>query len=190
MKMKPVIAVWLFGVLAGCATTPYEYHVEPTPIEKGVTTYRLQSLDVDLQNGRNERPVRGPHVTEDVLNEQFREDIRTHLADRGLLASEGDENVVALDIDIHYQRRFVWTTSALVRPWISHEVEIKRDGKVLASTTSRTYTTSYHLFKDAFREIGILFLMSGPEDEREDVALVSEVLVRDLAELGEEPGKG
>ena len=76
-------------VLAGCSSSPYRYHVEPTPLKKGQTMYYVNDVSVNLtwnqvmlgktESGRNTKPGDNRFVNEEVLTQQFRQFLTNHL---------------------------------------------------------------------------------------------------------------
>ncbi|TBW44117.1 hypothetical protein EZI54_23850 [Marinobacter halodurans] len=70
MKSKTILFSMLL-VLSGCASSPYTYYVKPTPIEKGVTKYKLESVHVNLREGHGAIDGDTTFSSQEELTQEF-----------------------------------------------------------------------------------------------------------------------
>lgn len=174
-------------VLGGCSSSSaFRYHTEPTPLEPGVSQYRLQSVEINLDDGPEGAPL-SRYASESELQALFRKQLREQLAMQQVLAREDEEgeSIYDLAVTIDYNRRFKWLIGwSLMKPAANHELLVSRDGKKLASHRLGGYTTDHGLVGNTLRQVRILFFLTGPEDERRDVRALSEALADRVAEFG------
>ena len=180
-----LIAFALF-FLASCSTSKYVYHLEPTPIKKGITKYAIKEVKVTLELGNGAIEGDTTFSSESQLKKQFVDSLTKHLKEQGLEANSANQhNVVDVSVKINYLRRFNWGGKALNKPEVSHTVVVQKDGKKIASFDQNKYTTKYGYLKDAAVNIEIAAFQWDSEDEKQDVDLISELIIEDLKELGD-----
>lgn len=172
--------------LSGCASSPYTYHVEPTPLVAGQSKYVLGNVDVKLtEHFPREAPVDNPYINEDELTHEFVKALQKHMAEQNILASSVDSADGEININVDFQRNHSIYSGALAKPAISHTIEIVKDSAKLATTASRgQYTTKYAYFQDTLVNAEISVGTWDEEDEPKDVDLISDLIVQEVAEVG------
>lgn len=182
--MRPFITMSLAVlVLAGCASSPYQYMLEPTPINKGVTKYEIQSLNVNLsEEGANKDNT--TFVRQSKLKQQFLNALRKYMLENNLLAKRKDTDRAKLDIQIDYLRRYSLGGNSLSKPEISHQVKVLQEEVPVARFSGYKYTTKYDYLEDIAVNAQVAAFSWKAKDELKDVDLISKMLVKDLQNLG------
>lgn len=181
--MKGIITISLILLLSACASSPYTYHVKPTPIEKQKTLYKISQVSVELTLGHGAIDGDSTFATEKELKEQFRRYLESNLAEKGLLATDSSDSL-AVSIDIKYKRKFNVGGKTLSKPEVSHSVVIRDSEKSLASFSKQRYTTKYAYFEDLAVNMEIIAFSWDEEDEPRDVELIAQLIIDDLVEVG------
>ncbi|MAM86979.1 MAG: hypothetical protein CME36_06700 [unclassified Hahellaceae] len=181
--MKTSLAILPVLFLAACASSPYKYYVEPTPLEANKTKYELRNLEVNLRLGDGAKPGDESFATQAQLRDEFEKSLRNHMKSKNILATDNSDNI-HVDVSIDYLRRFNIGGGSLNKPELAHTVTISRDGEKLASFSQSGYTTKYGYLDDAAVNFEIAAFSWDAEDEPKDVELVSEIIVKDLAKVG------
>ncbi|WP_017033387.1 hypothetical protein [Vibrio genomosp. F10] len=145
--MKKVITIALAMLLSACASSPYQYYVEPTPIKKQQTTYNVKKVDVNLTLGHGAIPGDNTFSDEAELEKQFKQYLEASLSEKGLLARAGQEGL-DVSVTVDYKRKFNAGGKALNKPEVSHQVVIHNNKEDLASFSSANYTTKYAYLED------------------------------------------
>lgn len=180
--MKKIIMLLSALVLAGCSSSPYVYHVEPTQLQSNETQYDISSVKVNLVLGHGAITGDDSFVNEAALKKQFEDALVVAMKEKGIYGKASGYSVV---VDIDYKRTFNLGGKALNKPEVSHTVSIiDAENKKLASFAAGKYTTSYGTFGNAAVNIQIASFTWGAEDELKDVKVVAEVIVNQLADLG------
>ena len=182
---RPLTLILIAVLFAGCASSPYTYHVTPTPLKSGETKYRLEDVNVNLTLGHGANPGDTTFASQETLNRQFTEALRKHLEAQDILADSANRDAYSVTIDIDYMRTFNYGGNSLNRPVISHSIEVHRDGQLYSSFATKAYAPKYSGLKQVAVDFQIASFNRGAEDEIEDVDLVSQLIARDLAELGD-----
>ncbi|WP_232471995.1 hypothetical protein [Vibrio gazogenes] len=116
--------------LFGCSSGPgYKYYVDPVPITKGVTKYKLGTVKVNLTLGNGAIEGDTTFASEEVLNQEFFDDIQKYMQEQGILAASENQESPTVDITIDYKRTFNIGGKALRKPEISHHVVVSQNGK-------------------------------------------------------------
>ncbi|ROQ23312.1 hypothetical protein [Gallaecimonas pentaromativorans] len=170
-------------LLGGCASH-YHYDVDPTPLKKGVTHYRLKDVQVNLTLGHGAIPGDTTFAPEQQLHKEFVDALTDALKTKGILAAPGDNDVAEVVASIDFERTFNIGGHALNKPILSDLVKIEQNGQQLASFGHSKYTTKYSYFEDLAVNAKITVFQWGAEDEPRDVKLVAESIVNDIAALG------
>ncbi|KKC99495.1 hypothetical protein [Photobacterium halotolerans] len=178
------LAVSLAVTLGGCASSPYQYYEETTSIQKGITKYHLNDVNLQLTLGHGGIPGDTSFASESQLKDEFYVALLDEMKKKNLLASDTDKDAVQANISVRYQRNFNYGGKALNKPIVSHEVSVQRDNKPLASFQASGYTTKYAYFEDAAVSLEIATFQWDAEDEPRDIQMVSKLIIEDLSELG------
>lgn len=181
--MRAILVVTFAMLLSACASSPYTYHVEPTPIKKQKTTYTISAVNVNLTLGNGAIPGDESFANESELEAQFSNYLSSALAEKGILAQEGSEHFEII-VDINYTRKFNIGGKALNKPEVSHRVTILNAEETLATFSQGPYTTKYSALTNTAVNLKIASFLWGREDEPKDVELISELIIRDLANAG------
>jgi len=179
--MKKTFLILFALTLAGCSS-PYVYHVEPTPLQSNNTKYDIGSVTVNLDLGVGAIPGDNSFASEVVLKKQFEDALMAAMKEKGIYTATSGYSVV---VNINYKRTFNWGGKSLNKPEISHNVTvIDAKNKKLASFAAGKYTTGYGTFGNASVDLQIAAFTWGAEDEPKDVKVVAEVIADQLADLG------
>ncbi len=184
MNLKKIIFPFLALIMSGCASSPYTYDVEPTPLKKGETKYSLGKVDVNLTLGHGALADDTSFATQDKLTEQFTAALQKHLAEKGISAVTAENADALANITIDYNRTFNHGGKSLNKPVVSHKVVVRQDEQNLASFSQGKYTTEYSYLRDAAVNLEIASFQWDAEDEPEDVDLIAQMIIDELAELG------
>ncbi|CZF87029.1 hypothetical protein [Grimontia marina] len=181
--MKKVVTILLALFLSACASSPYQYYVNPTPIKKQQTAYKFDNIDVNLTLGHGAIPGDEVFADEKELEKQFMKYLEASLSKKGLLDKNGDD---ALDVSvtIDYKRTFNIGGKALNKPEVSHRVVIHNDKEELAGFSKSKYTTKYGYLDDIAVNIEISAFSWDQDDEPRDIELISQLIVEDLVNAG------
>ncbi|SFX66384.1 hypothetical protein [Marinospirillum alkaliphilum] len=181
--MKMVFVAVLVVLLSACSSSPYKYYVEPTPIKKQSTLYKISDVNLSLTLGSGVIPEDDSFSSEAELKEQFSGYLDSSLENKGIAGREGTDYLEVV-ISIDYKRIFNHGGRALNKPQVSHEVTVFSEGKKLASFSKGPYTTRYGYFEDAAVNMKIATFSWGREDELRDVEMISRLIIDDLANMG------
>ncbi len=183
MRFVIVVMFALFAFV-GCASSPYQYMLEPTPIHKGITKYEIQNLTLNLQEqGANTENT--SFASQKKLKQQFLNALRKYMLENKLLAKRKDSDRAKLDIKIDYLRRYSLGGNSLSKPEISHQVEVIQDKQAVARFSASKYTTRYEYLDETAANIKIAAFSWKAKDELKDVDLISKMLIKDLQNLGQ-----
>jgi len=185
MKTK-IMAIFIALGMAGCASSPYTYHVEPTPLVAGQSKYSLGDVDVNLSITGWPRPKdESLFATEQELNQEFLSSLKKHLENKGIKAVSSDQADAKINISIDFSRGYhPIADNALIKPKIRHSITIVKDGQKLVTTSNGPYETKYAYFKDIAVNHEITFGTWDYEDEPRDIDLISELIVEDISNIG------
>ena len=78
-KISLSLLVTIGVIISGCASSPYTYHVKPTPLEKGVTKYEMQEVSVKLRLGHGAIPGDTSFASQEKLIQQFTDSLKALL---------------------------------------------------------------------------------------------------------------
>lgn len=183
--MKKTLSFIFALTLAGCSSSPYVYHVEPTQLQSNQTQYNINSVVVNLKLGEGAIPGDESFANQEQLKEQFKASLITHMKEKGIYTDKLSDSGFAVDFNINYERKFNYGGKSLNKPAVSHDVAVMNAKKQkLASFSQGTYTTAYGTFVNAAVNIEIAAFSWDAEDEPRDIDLISKQIVEELAELG------
>ena len=182
LSYRSILVILVVLFLTACSGSPYQYHVEPTTLEKGKTQYMLGDVTVNLILGHGGKPNDERFASEEALTQSFKQFLISHLNDRKILAS--DAASAELNVSIDYERRFNYGGNALNKPHVSFTAKVTQNGQLLASFGEYGFTTKYSGFKDMAVNAQITAFTWGPEDEPKDIALISKTIIDDVYNLG------
>jgi len=183
--MKGIYIILIAALLTGCGTTsPFTYHVKPTPLKNSETKYSIGNIDVNLTLGHGAIAGDKTFASDSQLKKQFTQYIKKHLQEKGLLAKSKASASARIDVVVNYKRTFNYGGKSLNKPQISHQIEINRNKEKLASMYKPVYTTKYGYLKDIAVNLEISAFSRDAEDEPEDIELVSKLIADDIANAG------
>ena len=186
MKIKNIVMLVMLVMLViftGCSSK-YTYHIEPTPLRKGETLYRLGNVNVNLSLGYGGIENDSRFANAQELTDSFKEDINMYLEKENLLATDDTHADAIVDLNIFYTRRFNYGGNCLNKPLISYKASIRNKEGVLASYMIDEFTTKYAYFDDLAVNLEIATYNWDAEDEPRDIDVVSKIIVQDIAGLG------
>ncbi|MEZ8826513.1 hypothetical protein AB6E04_19325 [Vibrio amylolyticus] len=182
--MKKILSILSVLLVSACSSSPYTYHVEPTPLKKQETKYSIAEVNVNLTQGYNGDASLEKFATQAEVQELFRKTLESNLNDAGVLARD-DETEVNLVIDIDYVRTFNHGGESLNKPEVSHNVTIISGSEKLASFSQGKYTTKYGYLKDLAVNMEITAFSWDEEDEPQDIELISKLIAQDILNVGD-----
>ncbi len=183
MKTK-VMAIFIALVMTGCASSPYTYHVEPTPLVAGQSKYMLGDVHVSLIEGHGAPTDNAPYATEEMLTKEFTEALNKYMKELDILAETAAVSDGTVNVDVDFTRTFHISGSALAKPQISHTVIINKAEQPLVSVKQGPYQTKYAYLEDMAVNLEITAGNWDVEDEPRDVDLVSKLISEDISEIG------
>ncbi|CAM3942976.1 hypothetical protein VA7868_03251 [Vibrio aerogenes CECT 7868] len=174
-----------FGVfLSGCAAGPgYKYYVEPTPLKQNVTRYRLGDVKVVLTRTGYIKPD-SRFASASELQQTFMADIRSGMQRAGILAGPEMTESPVVRVTVDYTRHINLGGVSLYKSKVSHYVVVSLGGKELAEFRTDTYSPQYPYLEEPGVNLKMAAFLWNEKDEPRDVALISGVIVKDLAKLG------
>lgn len=182
---KYIVLALMALFLVGCASTPYNYHQEPSPLKPSQSRYHIQDLDITVSANRDiDEATLSRFSSREELKALFHEQLVAKLKERGIYAESIDKSDANLNITLHYTRNHIPLGAALAKPEFSHEVTVEKDGNLLLDYNLSRYTTKYSYLKDGLVNLKIATLMWGPDNEWEDLDLVAKVLADDIENFG------
>lgn len=181
--MKSIAVLVLAMLMSACASSPYTYHVEPTPIKKQKTAYKISEVKVNLTLGHGAILGDDSFVDGIELQRQFTEYLESSLNEKGIHAQD-EKDYLEVTFNIDFTRVFNVGGKALNKPEVTHFVTVSSNGKNLASFSQGPYTTKYSLYEDIAVNLKIAAFLWGKEDEPKDVKFISQLIIDDLANLG------
>lgn len=184
MNYRNWVAITLSILLTACASSPYKYHVEPTPLEKGKSTYYLGNVSVDLTIGNGGKENDERFASQQDLEQSFLTFLMEKMNEEGVLAQTPADADAILSVEIDYTRTFNHGGNALNKPRVSYTVSAFKDMELLASYSVDEFTTSYGGIKNALVNAQIAAFAWGAEDEPKDIELISELISEEISELG------
>ncbi|MCK6264251.1 hypothetical protein KP803_13300 [Vibrio sp. ZSDE26] len=181
--MKKILIPVLAVLLSACASSPYTYHVEPTPLKKKETTYNIAEVNVNLTLGHGANASNERFATQEEVQQQFKKYLVRNLDEEGVLAKNSDEAVDVI-VNIDYVRTFNHGGESLNKPEVSHSVTISSDSTKLASFAQPKYTTKYGTFEEIAVNLEITASSWDEEDEPKDIEWISKFIAKDIANVG------
>jgi len=176
------LGVILTLMISGCGSV-YTYSVKPTPIKQGESKYTIRDMNLKLSHGDGRNLENTTFKTEDELKESFSSFIKVALEENSIL---GDNKSYQLDISVNYTRTYKYGGNALNKPRVSYEVKVyDSNNDLLAKHSTGEFTTRYASLMDTYVNAQIIAFTWDAEDEPKDVQLISNLLVKDLVELGD-----
>lgn len=178
------MAIFIALGMAGCASSPYTYHVEPTPLVAGQSKYMLGDVHVNLIEGHGAPTGDAPYATKEVLTKEFIEALTKHMKELNVLADTENASDGTVNVDVDFTRTFHVSGDALAKPQISHTIVINKTEQPLVSVTQGPYQTKYGYLDDMAVNLEITAGNWDQEDEPRDVDLVSKLISEDISEIG------
>lgn len=173
--------VTLVMLFVGCGSI-YNYTVEPTPIKKGEAKYALSNFELKLLHGHGRNLENKTFKNEEELKDSFVSFINQELKNQNLQA---DNDGYKVSIKMDYTRTYNYGGNALNKPIIEYTVEIvDKNNQLLVTYGWAKHTTKYAYFDDTLVNAKIALYQWMAEDEPKDIKLISELIVRDLKEIG------
>lgn len=185
-NLKKVLSYMFVAILAtlftGCGSI-YNYNVEPTPIKKGESKYALSNFELKLLHGHGRNLENKTFKNEDELKDSFVSFINQELKNQNLQSNNDGYKVL---INMNYTRTYNYGGNALNKPIFEYTVEIyDNNNKLLVTYGWGKHTTKYSYFEDISVGTKIALFQWGAEDEPRDIKHISELIVKDLKEIGE-----
>lgn len=184
LRYRFILVASIVLFLTACSSSPYQYHVEPTTLEKGKTQYVLGDVTVKLTLGLGGKSNDARFASEEVLTQSFKDYLTTELQNKKILALDEVNADAVLNVSIDYERRFNYGGNALNKPYVSFTANVTKDEQLLASFGESGFTTKYDYFKDIAVNAQIAIYKWGAEDEPQDIELISKTIVDDAYQLG------
>lgn len=135
MRSKHLIVILGVLFLSGCAS----WFTSPTD-SKGVTSFYVKSLHVNLKEGDWGKPNNRAFSSEETLSKDFAYSIQKSLVEHDVYAVKPDKHSAALVITIDYTRRYKYGGEALSRPLVSHIIQVYQHGQLIATLKRSNYS--------------------------------------------------
>ncbi|SHO59065.1 hypothetical protein [Vibrio quintilis] len=184
--MRRYLLIFIGVILcSGCTSGPdYKYYAEPTPLRQNVTKYRLGEVKVVLTRTGYIKPGHSRFAPASQLMREFKADIQSVMQQTGILATPDMKDSPVANVVIEYTRNINLGGISLYKPDVSHYVVVSLRGKELAEFRSDSYTPKYPYLQEPAVNLKMAALLWNEKDEPRDIALISGVIVKDLAQLG------
>ncbi|WP_345978848.1 hypothetical protein [Sulfurimonas sp. HSL3-2] len=183
--MKKITLAILFitiVIFSGCSGNT-KYAVQPTPLKKGSSQYYLKDINVTLHKDGFENQENKTFYNQAKLQAEFKDDLQKDLNTKNMNSSQGFGLVINLD----YTRIYLYGGNALAKPKFIYSVDVyTNDGNtLLAHYSIPESTTKYAYLEDVAVNTKVMLFQWNAENEPKDIALISDVLTREISELGD-----
>ncbi|HEY9204256.1 hypothetical protein [Dokdonella sp.] len=181
--MKKIIFIGLVALISFSGCSRVTYTVEPTPLKKESSKYYLKDLQLTLNHGVFRNSENNTFCEEKCLQEEFKNYIQEYLREKQIYDVGGYGLVVKMD----YTRHYHLGGNSLNKPAFFYSVEVyAKDNKtLLAHYKIPNSTTKYAYLEELLVDTKVLLFQWDAEDEPKDIALISEVIVREISKLGD-----
>lgn len=177
-----VVVAFLVTFFVGCSSI-YNYKVEPTPIKKGEAKFVIEEFNLTLTHGHGRNINNTTFKNEDELKDSFVKFINQKLKDKNLLGSV--ENSYKVKVNMNYERRYNYGGNALNKPYFDYSVDIfDQNNRLLVTYGLGKATTKYSYFEEISINTQIGFFKWKAEDEPRDINLISDLITKELLEVG------
>lgn len=177
MRFKSLILVISVCFLSGCASW-----FASAPESKRVTSFYLQSINVDLKEGDWGQPGNNAFSSKETLNKDFAYSIQKYLVEHDIYAVKHNKRSAALVVNIDYTRRYKYGGEALSRPLVSHTVQVYQHGQLIATLERSNYSPINGFFSAVFINLMQAVHLWDKSDEHIDADNISASIVDDLAD--------
>lgn len=180
MIKKIILIVALVFAFTGCGSSKYNYTVEPTPLKKNESKYKLSKVNLKFSNDGISNSNNFPSESE--VKSLFENDIKKYLKENNIYSDKG----YLLNIDLNYDRKFINTEgTSLNRPHFSYKVNITdKDGTNVANYRIAKSTTKYGYFGEIKVNLQIGTYQRKADGEKEDIDLITKTLVKEIMDIG------
>jgi len=172
------VSVASFASVCGAAAA------KDTPLKRGASHYYINPPVVNLTLGHGAIPGDTTFLDQEGLANEFHEFLIKSFSEKKIVAETADDADGSVDVELNYTRTFNWGGKALNKPTFRYKVTITKAGDVLASYATSEATTTYGYFKDFPVNAQIGAFKWGVEDEPRDVALIAEIIAREVVKIG------
>jgi hypothetical protein len=190
--MKKLLTVACLIFITSCSSNSFTYLKNPTPITKNQTKYHVTDVDIEFVEGKAKRLEgnmvsfkRGQYpgypnekemavIIKDILDQDLK-DLNIYSSDKS--------NSLSISLEIEYERLLNDTFSSLSYHnfVMSHKAKILQNGKVIATSDSKDYTTKRLPFELLVRASSG---NNGPQNEVKDLKKALNNLVKEIYNLG------
>ncbi len=172
----------IITIFSGCSGG-VKYAVQPTPLKQKSSQYYLKDLKVTLHKSGFENQENKTFYNQAKLQAEFKDDLQKDLKTKNMDSSQGFGLVINLD----YTRIYLFGGNALAKPNFSYSVDVySNDGNtLLAHYSIPESTTKYAYLEDAVVSTKVMLFQWDAEDEPKDIALITDVLTREISALGD-----
>jgi hypothetical protein len=173
--MKNLLLLSVVLVLAGCASSPYEYYGEKSAQITG--KYMFKPGDVKLTLSTERQPV--GYLNQDQLEGVLEEKLITQLKEKEIYSE--NSNLTA-NVVVDYQRKFGYGDS-LAKPQFSFTLEVFDGERKVGSTSTGPVTTSFGTFGNGVVNAQIGTGTWDEENEPEDIDMIALSISQDLEDF-------
>jgi hypothetical protein len=195
--MKKLLTIISLIFITSCSSNSFTYLQKPTSITKNQTKYYVADVDIKFVDGLYHK-ARGEvavfnlpksmhkdfsaYPNQEELSEIFKNAFEKKLKEKEIYSdNKEDPNTLELSFKADYERLGIaWSKTAYNFFAISHEAIISKNKKEIA----RSKVSNYKAKRGSVSNLKSIFAQKGPEDEIEDINIVTESLVREISNLG------
>lgn len=170
--MKNLLLLGVALILAGCASSPYEYYGEKPVQDSGKYTFKTGEVKLILNTERQPEGYLDQAQLENILNEK----LVGHLKEKEIY--NANSNLTA-NVVVDYQRKFGYGDS-LAKPKFTFAIEIFDDERKVGTTSIGLSTTSFGTFGNAAVNAQVGTGTWDEENEPEDIDMIAFSISHDL----------
>ncbi|CCK78010.1 conserved hypothetical protein [Oleispira antarctica RB-8] len=173
--MKNLLLLGIALILAGCASSPYQYYGEKPTQVTGKYMFKLGETTLTLNTERQPAGYLNQNQLEGVLEEK----LIAHLEENEMYSESSN---LTANVIVNYQRKFGYGDS-LAKPKFSFTVDVFDGERKVGSTATGLVTTSFGTFGNAAVNAQIGTGTWDEENEPEDIDMIALSISQDLAEF-------
>lgn len=168
-------------VFAACSTNPKQ-SIPPIGFKAGTAKFNLLSTELQLNHGHGAPDDITIFASQDEMQKTFDGYVRAKMNESQLMAPQSN---FTIEILANYHRVYNIGGKALNKPRISYTTKIYKDGTLVRTRESGTFTTKFAGLKDAAVNLEIAAFKWDREDEPKDLEVLASVIISDLKNIGD-----
>lgn len=168
-------------MIGACSTNPKQ-SVAPIGFKVGEAKFNLLSTKLQLNHGHGAPGDITIFASQDEMQETLNGLVKVKMAEARLIAPQSN---FAIEIFVNYDRVYNIGGKALNKPKVSYVTKIYRDGVLVRTRESGTFTTKFPGLKDAAVNFEIAAFKWDKEDEPKDLEVIASTIISDLQKIGD-----